>query len=69
LTGGKIRRGAHRSVRELESAISRYLERHNLDPKPFKWTKTADQIFASVARSCKRVSGFGYKGGGREYPI
>ncbi len=55
LTEKQIRRGAYRSTRELESAITKYLEIHNKHPKPFRWTKTADQIFASIARLCKRT--------------
>ena len=44
ITEKQIRRGVHRSTRELETAISRYIERHNESPKPFVWTITADQI-------------------------
>jgi transposase len=50
LTNKAIRRGSHTSVRELESAIREYLDAKNEDPKPFVWTKTADQILAKVAR-------------------
>jgi transposase len=60
LTEKQIRRGVHRSVRELESAIRAYLVVHNEDPKPFVWTKTADQILASVARLCMRISDSGH---------
>jgi transposase len=56
LTEKQLRRGAHRSTRELEDAIRTYLEHHNRHPKPFIWTKTADQILESVARFCKRIS-------------
>jgi hypothetical protein len=37
-------------VRELEGAISEFIAVHNQSPKPFVWTKTADQILASIAR-------------------
>ncbi len=57
LTEKQIRRGVHRSTRELEDAIRRYLRLHNHDPKPFVWTKTADEILASLARFCNRISG------------
>ena len=56
LTEKQIRRGVHRSVRELETAIKDYLAVTNKSAKPFTWTKTADQILASVARFCARTS-------------
>jgi transposase len=55
ITEKQIRRGVHRSTRELEMAIYRYIEHHNEPPKPFVWTKTADQILESIARSCERT--------------
>ena len=55
LTEKQLRRGVHQSSDELEAAIYRYLEVTNDDPKPFVWTKTADQILASVARFCQRT--------------
>jgi len=60
LTQKQIRRGSHRSVRELESAIKNYLTASNQSPKPFIWTKSADEILASVARYCARTSGPGH---------
>ena len=60
LTEKQIRRGAHRSTRELEAAIKRYLAFTNDAPKPFVWTKTADAILESVARFCRRTSGSGH---------
>lgn len=56
LTERQLRRGVHRSTRELEAAIRHYLDQHNRNPRPFVWTKTADQIFASIARLCQRTS-------------
>jgi transposase len=53
LTEKQLRRGAHRSTRELEDAIRHYLDLNNRDPKPFIWTKTADQILESLGRFCK----------------
>lgn len=50
ITNKRIRRGVFRSVRELEAAIREYIDAHNGNPKPFVWTKTADQILASIAR-------------------
>jgi transposase len=50
LTQRQIKRGSHRSVQELETAIKDFIGAHNKNPKPFRWTKTADQILASIAR-------------------
>jgi transposase len=55
LTTKQIRRGSHRSTSELEQAIRRYLRIYNLEPKPFVWTKSADEIFESLARFCQRT--------------
>ena len=55
LTGHQIRRGVHRSTRELETAIHDYIDAHNADPKPFRWTKSADDILAAVNRFCRRT--------------
>jgi transposase len=60
LTEKQLRRGVHRSTRELETAIRRYIERTNEQPKPFVWSKTADEILASVARFCHRISNSGH---------
>ncbi len=57
LTEKQIRRGVHRSTRQLEDTIRHYLAVHNEAPTPFIWTKTADEILASVARYCQRISG------------
>jgi transposase len=50
LTEKAVKRGSHRSVRELEHAIRAYLDVTNGNPKPFVWTKTADQILGKIAR-------------------
>ena len=55
LTNKRIRRGVFRSVKELEVAIRDYIEVHNEDPKPFVWTRTADQILDSIARYARRT--------------
>jgi transposase len=60
LTEKQVRRGAHRSTTELEGAILTYLAIHNEHPKPFVWTKTADQILANVARFCRRTLDSGH---------
>ncbi len=53
LTTKRLRRGVFRSTRELEATIRRYLASHNEAPKPFVWTKTADEILASIGTFCK----------------
>jgi len=62
LTEKQLRGGVHRSTRELELTIRRYVELTNAHPKPFIWTKTANEILASVARFCQRISNSGHKG-------
>ena len=56
LTQNYIRRGTHRSTRQLEQAIRQYLEVHNTNPKPFVWSKSAEDILASIERFCLRTS-------------
>jgi len=60
LTEKQIRRGTHRSVREIEGAIKDYLAVTNRSPKPFVWTRRADEILASLGRFCQRTSETGY---------
>jgi len=50
-----LKRGVHRSTKQLEDAIRQFIDAHNDDPKPFVWTKSADAIIASVARHCQRT--------------
>jgi transposase len=52
ITERKIRRGIHRSVVALRADIMSFIEKHNADPKPFRWTKSADAILASIERFC-----------------
>src|SRR4029077_2276094 len=52
LTDQQIKRGAHRSTAALEASIAAYIDARNADPKPFRWTKTADDILASIQRFC-----------------
>jgi len=56
LTSKKLRRGTHRSVRELEADIRGWIATWNDNPRPYVWTKTADQILASIARYCTRIN-------------
>jgi transposase len=60
LTDKQLRRGTHRSTKQLEDAIKQYLEISNADAKPFVWTKTADEILDAVARFCLRTSDSGH---------
>jgi transposase len=56
ITNKRIRRGVFRSVKELEVAIRAYIDVHNQAPKPFVWTRTADEILASIARFAHRTN-------------
>ena len=60
LTNKKLRRGAHRSVRELNADIKAWMKTWNDDPKPYVWTKTADQILESISRYCTRINESGH---------
>jgi transposase len=54
LTSRKLRRSAHRSVTELEDDIRKWINEWNKDPKPFTWTKSADDILETLAAYCQR---------------
>lgn len=56
LTRKQLQRGVHRSTAELEADIRAFIERHNDDPKPYKWTKSADEILASVKRFYQKAN-------------
>ena len=56
LTRRKLRRGTHRSVRALNSDIHDWLEHCNENPRPFVWTKTADQILDTLTTYCTRTN-------------
>jgi transposase len=51
----QIKRGAHKSVKELITSIKAFINRHNADPKPMRWTKSADDILTSIGRFCRRT--------------
>jgi len=55
LTMKQIRRGTFRSVPQLKAAIQEFIAAHQADPKPFAWTKSADEILASIARFAQRT--------------
>jgi hypothetical protein len=50
LTEEALRRGSHTSIPQLRAAIIDYVDAHNRDGKPFKWTKTADEILEKMHR-------------------
>jgi hypothetical protein len=56
LINRKLRRSAHRSVKELETDVEAWIEACNDDPKPFVWTKTAEEILDSLAHYCTRLN-------------
>ena len=56
LSERQIKRGVHRSVAALQAAITTFVDAHNAHPKPFRWTKSADDILASIERFCLRTS-------------
>jgi len=60
LTARKLRRGAHRSVRELNADIEDWTERWNEDPKPYIWTKTADEILDNLTTYCNTITASGH---------
>lgn len=57
-----LRRGVHRSTRELADAIRRYVDLNDRHHKPFIWTRTADQILESLSRFCQRISNSRHSG-------
>jgi transposase len=60
LTTKWIKRGTHRSVRELVKSIRTWITNWNDDPKPFVWHKTADEILDSLAAYCQRINDSGH---------
>ena len=56
LTTKKLRRGTHTSVRQLNTDIRAWIDTWNDNPRPYVWTKTADQIIESVANYCVRIN-------------
>lgn len=56
LTNRKLRRSTHRSVKELEADVEAWIQTWNDHPRPFVWTKTADEILANLAHYCTRLT-------------
>ena len=55
LTRKQLQRGVHRSTTELEADIFAFIKEHNENPKPYRWTKSADEILAAVKRFCQKT--------------
>jgi hypothetical protein len=55
LTRKQLRRGVHTSTAQLEADIRMFIDRHNENPRHYKWTKSADEILASVKRFCLKA--------------
>jgi len=56
-TRKQIQRGVHGSVAQLEADVAAFIDAHSENPRPFKWVKSADDILASVKRSCRKTPG------------
>jgi transposase len=56
LTNRKLRRSTHRSVAELEADVRAWIDAWNTNPKPYVWTKTADEILDNLANYCTRIN-------------
>jgi hypothetical protein len=60
LTDKQLRRGAHKSVQALEKDIRDWISTWNDNPRPFVWTKTADEIFERLNSYLQRIPGAGH---------
>jgi transposase len=60
LTSKWLKRGSHRSVAELTSSIQAWIDTWNQDPRPFVWTRTADEILDTIAAYCQRINDSGH---------
>jgi hypothetical protein len=55
-----VKRGSHRSVPQLKRSIQSWIDTWNQDPRPFVWTKTADEILDTIASYCQRINDSGH---------
>jgi transposase len=55
-----LRRGTHRSVAELQQSIQSWIDTWNDNPRPFVWTRTADEILDTIAAYCQRINDLGH---------
>ena len=53
--GARSRRGVHTSTRQLEADVRSFIERHNENPRPYKWVKIRRRILSSVKRFCQKA--------------
>jgi transposase len=60
LTTKKLRRSTHTSVRQLTNDIRAWIDTWNDNPRPYVWTKTADQILESIGNYCRRINDSGH---------
>jgi transposase len=60
LTDQLLKRGVHKSVQALEKDVRTWIKNWNNNPRPFTWTKTADEILNSLAKYMARISGAGH---------
>jgi transposase len=60
LTDKRLRRGTHRSIQSLERDIRAWIDQWNSNPKPFTWTKNADEILDRLASYLQRIPGAGH---------
>ena len=60
LTTKLLQRGVHKNVPNLEADIRNWIDTWNEDPRPYIWTKTADEILDSIAALCQRINGGGH---------
>ena len=61
LTTKWLKRGTHRSTKELETSITTWIDQWNEEPTPFVWHKSADEILDTLARYCARISDSGLR--------
>jgi hypothetical protein len=54
------KRGVHKSVVALENDVREWIATWNADPRPFAWTKTAEEILATLHEHISRMSGAGH---------
>jgi transposase len=60
LTSKWLKRGTHRSVAQLQRSIREWIDTWNQHPRPFVWTKTADEILDTIAAYCQRINDSGH---------
>jgi hypothetical protein len=69
LTTKWIKRGAHRSVRDLVASIRTWIANWNDEPKPYVWHRSADEILDGLAAYCQRINDSGHRGHRQQAPV